>query len=215
MPRLPIFSADAALLRPITKRELPKTMCSSGSRLLPALAVGLGLLLLGASGPIPASPLSDGACVLAPSDPPEYYKIDLVPTKRVPTARRATGAAHVAFTPSPFGISISPQGHYVYDLTIAIDNLLPARDGAYVAWVSTPNLDEVQRIGVLDAQGHIAGKVAWNKFLVIITLEPSADPTPGWQGPVVLRGMSRSGMMHTMAGHGPFQQEPCASYGYR
>jgi hypothetical protein len=29
-----------------------------------------------------------------------------------------------------------------------------------------------------------------------------------------MRGMSRSGMMHTMAGHGPFQQENCARYGY-
>ena len=55
----------------------------------------------------------------------------------------------------------------------------------------------------------------WNKYLVIITLEPTDDPqSPRWQGPVVLRGMSRSGLMHTMAGHGPFQQEPCATFGY-
>jgi hypothetical protein len=50
---------------------------------------------------------------------------------------------------------------------------------------------------------------------VIITLEPSADDLgERWQGPVVLRGMSRSGMMHTMAGHGPFETEPCAVYGF-
>jgi len=26
--------------------------------------------------------------------------------------------------------------------------------------------------------------------------------------------VSRSGLMHTMAGHGAFQQENCAAYGY-
>ncbi|MDE2875730.1 MAG: hypothetical protein OXU69_07275 [Gemmatimonadota bacterium] len=31
---------------------------------------------------------------------------------------------------------------------------------------------------------------------------------------VVIRGMSRSGMTHTMAGHGPFEEENCAAYGY-
>jgi len=35
-----------------------------------------------------------------------------------------------------------------------------------------------------------------------------------WTGPVVMRGMSRSGLMHTMAGHGAFEQENCAAYGY-
>ena len=35
-----------------------------------------------------------------------------------------------------------------------------------------------------------------------------------WTGPIVIRGMSRSGMMHTMAGHGPFEEENCAAYGY-
>jgi hypothetical protein len=30
-----------------------------------------------------------------------------------------------------------------------------------------------------------------------------------------MRGMSRSGRMHTLAGHGPFEAEPCAKYGFR
>ena len=40
------------------------------------------------------------------------------------------------------------------------------------------------------------------------------EPGAMWTGPVVSRGMSRSGLMHTMAGHGPFETEPCAVYGY-
>ncbi len=180
-------------------------------RLVPVVLAGLGLLLLGAM-PLQAVP-GDGECAFEGS--PEYYKITLVPTRRVPGARRATGAAAVTFTPSPFGISISPKGNYVYNLDISIENLPPAREGAYVVWVSTADLDQIKRLGTLDDAMKISGQVHWNKYLVIITLEPSANVTGDiWQGPVVLRGMSRSGMMHTMAGHGPFQQEPCASFGY-
>ena len=180
-------------------------------RLVPVVLAGVGLLLLGAAG-LQAVP-GDGECAFDGS--PEYYKITLVPTRRVPGARRATGVGAVTFVPSPFGISISPKGHYVYNLDISIENLPPAREGAYVAWVSTADLDEIKRLGTLEAQRTISRQVAWNKFLVIITLEPSANVRGDlWQGPVVLRGMSRSGMMHTMAGHGPFQQEPCASFGY-
>ena len=172
---------------------------------------GVGQLLLGA---IPLQVVSsDDECAFEGS--PEYYKITLVPTRRVPGAWRAAGVGAVTFAPSPFGISISPKGNYVYNLDISIENLPPAREGAYVAWVSTADLDEIKRLGTLEAQRTISGQVAWNKFLVIITLEPSANVMGDiWQGPVVLRGMSRSGMMHTMAGHGPFQQEPCASFGY-
>jgi hypothetical protein len=67
-----------------------------------------------------------------------------------------------------------------------------------------------------EAQGHLTGRVEWNKFLLIITAEaPGETPGDRWQGPVVMRGMSRSGMMHTMAGHGPFELESCLKYGYR
>jgi len=155
------------------------------------------------------------AVVIPDTDPPAYYSIDLVTTKRVPGARLATGTGQVTFATSPFGIAIAPNGSYVYNLAINLERIKPASEGVYVAWVSTPNLDQVKRLGVLDENMQITGPVTWNKFLVIITLEPSADPLGDiWTGPVVLRGMSRSGLMHTMAGHGPFQQEPCATYGY-
>ncbi len=163
------------------------------------------LLLLFAS---PSEP-ETGIC------PPEYYQIDLVPTKRVPAARRAVGTASVAFASSPFGIAISSDGHYIYTVTIRIDNLSDAPEGRYVAWLSTPSLDSIIRLGPLGAAKTASGQVDWNKFLVIVTLEADEEPLgPRWQGPVVLRGMSRSGFMHTMAGHGPFQQEPCATFGY-
>ncbi|MFQ5570764.1 MAG: hypothetical protein ACE5G0_13855 [Rhodothermales bacterium] len=179
--------------------------------------VGLGMILLPLHPLYAVSEPGDGECAVAHrgTDPPAYYQIDLVSTKRLPGTRQAKGVSRVTFATSPFGVAISPEGSYVYTLELSIEHLAPASQGAYVAWVSTPSLDKIKPLGTLDAQMRASGRVAWNKFLVIITLEPSADALgETWQGPVVLRGMSRSGMMHTMAGHGPFQQEPCAAFGY-
>ena len=143
---------------------------------------------------------------------PEYYKIDLIPTRRVPAARQAQGAAHLTFEESPFGIALSPKGVYRYNLEVKVSQLRQVPDRVYTAWIATPDLNEVKRLGPLSEDGRVQGRVAWNKFLVFITLEPVEGGER--QGPVVMRGLSRSGLMHTMAGHGPFQQEPCAVYGY-
>jgi hypothetical protein len=138
----------------------------------------------------------------------------------VPGTGLATGTAQLAFASSPFGVAVTPEGDYVYDLDLTIDGLGPLASGTFTAWVATAALDRVARLGTLEPVGDrlgTRGRVAWNKFLVVVTLEPPG-PAPDrqrWQGPVVLRGMSRSGLMHTLAGHGPFQQEPCLKYGYK
>ena len=140
----------------------------------------------------------------------------MVSTKRVAGSRSAYGVTNVTFTKSPFGVAISDTGNYVYDLSITIDNLRAPRDGVYVGWVSTPDIDRIKRLGPLNEEMRLHGQVQWNKFLVIISLEEKTNEgAERWQGPIVLRGMSRSGRMHTMAGHGPFQAEPCVVYGYR
>lgn len=145
----------------------------------------------------------------------EYYQIDLVSTKRVPGTGQARGIGAVSFAPTPFGISLTEDGSYKYNLDISIERLYPPREGVYVAWITTPEIDEIRQIGPLDENHRAEGTVEWNQFLVVITLEHGA-PSAGnqWSGPVVLRGISRSGMMHTMAGHGPYESEPCAMYGY-
>lgn len=156
-----------------------------------------------------------GATCAVGDDPPTYYAIDLVTTKRIPGARMASGKADVVFAQSPYGLALSADGSYVYELRISIDKLAPARNGAYVAWVTTPELDQRVRLGALDADHKVTGSVGWNKFLVVVTLEEDeAEGAASWSGPVVVRGMSRSGLMHTQAGHGPFEVEPCAVYGY-
>ena len=139
----------------------------------------------------------------------------MVSTKRVPGTGNASGVGEVNFSQSPYGVALADDGSYLYDFTVRFERLKPARGGTYVVWTTTPALDEVALAGELSDPVRFAGKVTWNKFLVVVTLEPAFDPAATmWSGPIVIRGMSRSGMMHTMAGHGPFEEENCAAYGY-
>ena len=150
-----------------------------------------------------------------PDVPDAYYGVDLVPTRRVPGTGNAVGLGKVSFAPSPYGVSVTGTGEYVHDIELSIDRLKPPANGVLTAWIASSDLTRVERIGVFDESLRASGRVSWNRFLVVVTLEPSSEPADGWTGPVVLRGMSRSGMMHTMAGHGPFEKEPCAKYGFR
>lgn len=171
--------------------------------LLPALVPML------AAAPVPHGP---GFAVCGP---PEYYAIELVTTRNIPGTGYARGMADISFQPAPFGVSVAADGSYRYDVTIRFSGLKAPRSGRYVAWVTTPEVDEIIPVGPLDDQGNASGSVAWNKFLVVVTLEEAWTPeTSRWAGPVAFRGMSRSGKMHTMIGHGPLQDEKCAAYGY-
>ncbi len=146
---------------------------------------------------------------------PEYYQFPMVSTKRVPGTGNASGVGEVAFAQSPYGVALGSDGSYQYDFTVRFDRLNPARGGTYVVWTTTPELDRIALAGELTNPAGFDGQVAWNKFLVVVTLEPAFDPDATmWTGPIVIRGMSRSGMMHTMAGHGPFEEKNCAAYGY-
>lgn len=146
---------------------------------------------------------------------PEYYQFPMVSTRRVPGTGNASGVGEVAFARSPYGVALGEDGSYQYDFTVRFERMAPARGGTYVVWTTTPELDRIALAGELTDPVGFTGQVAWNKFLVVVTLEPAFDPDAAmWTGPVVIRGMSRSGMMHTMAGHGPFEEKNCAAYGY-
>lgn len=165
--------------------------------------------LVGSTGP-------DAVCREAAAiNGPEYYRFPLVSTGRVPGSGRAAGIGEVTFPSSPYGVALAADGSYRYDFTVRVERLAPARTGTYVVWTTTPELDQVALAGELSDPAGFRGQVEWNKFLVVVTLEPAFDPTATtWSGPIVMRGMSRSGMMHTMAGHGAFEEEKCAAYGY-
>jgi len=175
-----------------------------------ALALGFGPALSAG----PEAPSGSYVCLAEP-EPPAYYAVELVTTKRVPGTGLASGTGHVTFAASPFGVALTPDGSYLYDVGIELSDLKRPRSGTLVAWATTTQVDQIRRLGALDDAYRSHGQVSWNKFLLVVTLEESDDPEAEmWSGPIVMRGMSRSGMMHTMAGHGPFQQENCARYGY-
>lgn len=146
---------------------------------------------------------------------PEYYQIDLVSTKRVPGTAWSRGTGDVTFAASPFSVSLGVDGSYRYDVALAFQRLPDPVDGVYAVWFTTTQLDEVIPLGAMTPEREMKGTVDWNQFIVVVSLEPSeAEIGDRWTGPIVMRGISRSSMMHTMAGHGPFQQENCATYGY-
>lgn len=181
---------------------------------LPSLLSCTGLAAL-PPGPADGWAVPVGAAAPA-TGPSDYYAIELVPTGRVPGTGLSKGVAYQTAMRSPFfGVALAASGEYLHDLDIQLDRLKPLSNGAYVAWVTDAEVKEIVRLGALDANLRVQGWVAWNKFLVVITRESSNEPADTWQGPIIMRGMSRSGRMHTMAGHGPFQAEPCAKYGFR
>ena len=140
---------------------------------------------------------------------PDPFVVQLVPTAH---ANRARGSVELRFAESPFGVTVTVDGHHLYDAQMSVTGLLK-RDGFHVAWAATPELDRVQKLGVLDENGALDARISFNKFLVFVTAEATPD-VERWAGPILLRGISPSGRMHTMAGHGPFQGEPCAKWGF-
>lgn len=176
----------------------------------------------GATGSLPAACAAEGtarapqAAPVRRVDPSAYYAIDLVTTKKIPGTARARGTGHLNFARSPYGVALAADGSYRYDVTLRLSEMDHPPEGVLVAWITTPQVDRIERLGAFDDHLQVEGQVSWNKFLVVVTLESGDDGSAEtWSGPIVLRGMSRSGAMHTMAGHGPFQQELCARYGYR
>lgn len=142
--------------------------------------------------------------------PPAFFdpgRIALEPTR---SGIGFAGSVELRFAASPFGVALSPDGHHRYDLRIRVEterrtDALPV----LVAWVVTPDLQERRKLGVIGDDLQISGRVDWNKFLIVVSAEESAD-VDTWQGPLLLTGRSPSGWMHTMAGHGIFE----AGYGF-
>ncbi len=144
----------------------------------------------------------DPACRITPETVP------LRPTQNAPSGR---GAMTLVMPDSPFGVTVEADGRYVFDVTVEVSSLRRRAGLSYVVWAATPELDQVMRLGLLDDALRVTGRVAWNKFLVFISEEAEPEPET-WSGPILLTGLSPSGRMHTMAGHGPFEGVECDNF---
>jgi len=133
-----------------------------------------------------------------------------------PSAPGAMGHVTKTFAPSPFGIAVSVDGRYIYDLDLKVEGLRGPPNVEYTVWVAPPNLSPIVRLGVLDDQFELSGQVDLNKFIIFVTAEKPGSWNPdngtsgnAWAGPILMQGISRSGLMHSAAGHGPFEVENC------
>ena len=164
----------------------------------------------------PGNELVLGPCVataLFPTSAAEYYGIRMAPTG---TAPGAVGKVETTFAQSPFGVAVSVDGSYLYDVSISVEGLRGPPNVDYTVWVSPPDLVPMRRLGVLSEDHELAAQVGFNKFIIFLTAERPGSWNPhrtkkgnAWEGPILLQGISRSGMMHSTAGHGPFERENC------
>lgn len=133
------------------------------------------------------------------------YDIALFNTPKAPEAK---GAARLVFAQSPFGATVTADGHAAYDVRITASSLPdPSTLGAfhaYVAWMVSPDLVTWQPLGAVTNGTTTVGRATMNKFLLVITAEPSATPTKH-VGPTVLHGTSPSGWLQTFLTHPLFR----------
>lgn len=138
----------------------------------------------------------------------EIYQFRLRGTSQAPGA---SGLGILTLAPSPFGVAVTPDGFLVYELELATSGLLfPKGSGKqrYIIWMTTPALDRIQKLGVLGESGKWRGPLSgMNKFLLLVTLEDSPDVEER-RGPVVVRGVSPSGLLVSYDNHELFSNMP-------
>ena len=136
---------------------------------------------------------------------PDLYQIPLQGTG---SYNQLAGIATLSPARSPFGIAITRDGNFLFDIRVSVPVLPPptafgAGYTTYVAWVTTDQLDRVERLGPLIAGRPTSGRVAMAKFLVVITAEASAAGAK-WSGPIVMKGTSPSNYLTNFSGHTMF-----------
>ncbi|MBI4501917.1 MAG: multicopper oxidase family protein [Gemmatimonadetes bacterium] len=148
------------------------------------------------NGPSLADTTSFCARAPAPADPAhDIYCLELIPR---PDIREATGVVELRRPPSPFDVAVSVEGHQLYDLVMTLQGLPdPHSLGAYatyVAWLGPPSLYPMKNLGEVRNGRVELGRVALEKFIVMVSAESSATVSER-TGRLVLRGNSPSTRM--------------------
>ena len=122
----------------------------------------------------------------------DLYCIDLTATER---GGAASGVVALGYIPGPFTVPITLDGHYRYAPRITLRGLpRPPTGTRFVAWAATPNLDVIQRLGVVTNGVNEVGEIALDRFLVLISAEAGPVSTEP-RSPILLRGESPSNRM--------------------
>ncbi len=77
-----------------------------------------------------------------------------------------------------------------------------------MAWLATPALDRIERLGEVQNDALFTAEVDWNKMLVVVSHEAADAPldAPRWQGRLVLLGRARAALLQNVMGHSIFQR---------
>jgi hypothetical protein len=145
------------------------------------------------------------AVVLVGAARPDLF---VIPLEGVGPSSRMAGKAILTPARSPFGIATTVDGFVVVNIEVEAPTLPPptsfgSAHTTYVAWVADHNLERIERIGPFLPGGKARGRVAMNKYLVVITAEARGDGAR-WTGPIVLRGRSPSSYLTNFSGHTMF-----------
>jgi len=136
---------------------------------------------------------------------------ETVPMRPTQSAPGSRGSLTLTQPSSPFGIRVDADGTQAYRISVQVERLRKRPGATYVAWVAKPELDEYVRLGTLGDSNRVEGSVVWNQFLVFVSEEADANAET-WAGAIVLTGISPSSRLHTMAGHGPFDDVSCSDF---
>jgi hypothetical protein len=136
-----------------------------------------------------------------------------IPLFNTPKAPAAQGHARLVFAASPFGVAVTADGRASYDVQIEASGLPdPSTLGAYkayVAWAVTTDLKEWHMLGAVTNGKSTVGRAELNKFLLVVSAEPSATPRSHAPGaPTVLHGTSPSGWLQSFLTHPLFRGVP-------
>ena len=127
---------------------------------------------------------------LAPSR--DLYCIELIAAPRIVGV---SGRVELTVRPGPFTVDVTAAGVLRFSPVINLEGLpAPASLGqysTYVAWIATPVMDHVSRLGEVRNGRAELPPIALDKFIILVTAEPSANVTAP-SGPFILRGASPS-----------------------
>jgi suppressor of ftsI len=141
--------------------------------------------LLFATRPCVAQRPCDPQASLGPSH--DLYCIELI---AAPRAAGASGRVELSLPPGPFTVAVTPDGRSRYTLIGSVSGLAPG--STYVAWVMTPTLDTIIKLGAVSRGGIFLGRdIALNKFVVLVTAERNARVRAPSER-IMLRGQSPS-----------------------
>lgn len=122
----------------------------------------------------------------------DLYCIELVPAVGI---RAGSGRVELGRAPGPFTVDATADGHLRYTPAFTLSGLARpsslGRYAAYVAWVASPTMDIVERLGTVDNGRTVLPAIALDKFAIFITAEASSNAR-SMSGRLVLRGMSPS-----------------------